>query len=108
MMVSRGESRRQYITIAAAEPDGSMCDVQISFERMQAVGRRSIGHAKECAFVVPMILQHPTAIFSGLRWDEDEDRKGLGWRCYCGVPEHIYRPDGSETRPYPKIGRAHV
>lgn len=101
MMVDRGESRRQYITIAAAEPDGTTCEVQISFDRMQTVGRRSLGHAKECALIVPMILQHPTAIFSGLRRDEDEDRTGFGWRCYCGIPEHSCRPDGSEARPYP-------
>ena len=50
---------------------------------------------------MPVILQHPTAMFSGLRWDEDEDRRGYGWRCYCGIPEHSFRPDGSERRPYP-------
>ena len=101
MMVDRGESRRRYITIAAAEPDGTTCEVLISFDRMQSVGRRSLGHAKECALIVPMILQHPAAIFAGLRRDEDEDRRGYGWRCYCGLTEHSYRPDGSEARPYP-------
>ena len=29
-----------------------------------------------------------------------EDRRGYGWRCYCGIPEHSYRSDGSEARPY--------
>ena len=71
MMVDREELRRQYITIAAAEPDGTAGEVQISFDRMQTVARRSLGHAKECGIIVPMILQHPTSIFSGLRRDED-------------------------------------
>jgi len=101
-MSSSKPSRRDYITLQAIEPkDGTLtCEVQISFERMQAVGRRSLGHAKECGIVVPMILQKPTAIFEGLRRDEDEDRWGFGWRCYCGQPEHSYRPDGSPAPPY--------
>src|SRR5208282_1688222 len=98
-----GDSRRQYITLQAIEPkDGTLsCEIQISFDRMQAVGRRSMGHAKECGIILPMILQKPTAIFEGLRSDEDEDRWGYGWRCYCGIPEQSFRPDGSSARPYP-------
>jgi hypothetical protein len=101
-MSHRGDSRREYITLLAIEPaDGTLsCEVQISFERMQAVGRRSMGHAKECGFIVPMVLQKPTAIFEGLRRDEDEARRGFGWRCYCGVPEQSFRPDGTPDRPY--------
>jgi hypothetical protein len=60
-----------------------------------------MGHAKECGIVVPMILARPTAIFEGLRRDEDEDHRGFGWRCYCGVPEQSFRPDGTAGRPYP-------
>jgi len=98
-----GDSRRQYITLQAIEPkDGTLsCEIQIAFDRMQAVGRRSMGHAKECGIILPMILQKPTAIFEGLRRDEDEDRWGYGWRCYCGIPEQSFRPDGSSARPYP-------
>ena len=88
--------------LLAVEPkDGTTtCEVQISFERMQTVGRRSLGHAKECGLILPMILQKPTAIFEGLRRDEDEDRRGFGWRCYCGVPDQSYRSrrrNGGET-----------
>ena len=96
------DSRRQNIKIEAVDPkDGTPCEVTISFDRMQAIGRRSMGQAKECAYIVPMILQHPTAIFEGLRRDEDEDRAGYGWRCYCGVPDHAYRADGTRINPYP-------
>ena len=101
MLENEGRSRRQYITIAALDPEtGKPCEVVISYDRMQAVARRSRGQAKECGFVVPMILQQPSAVFQGLRRDEDEDRKGYGWRCYCGIPEHAYLADGTPIRPY--------
>ena len=90
--------------LLAVEPkDGTTtCEVQISFNRMQTVGRRSLGHAKECGLILPMILQKPTAIFEGLRRDEDEDEdpRGLGWRCYCGAPDQSYRSDGTSAPPY--------
>jgi hypothetical protein len=95
-------SRRDYLTVEARDPvSGQMGTVQISFDRMQAVARRSMAHAKECGVIVPQILQHPTAVFEGLRQDEDEDRQGVGWRCYCGIPEHAYHSDGSERSSNP-------
>lgn len=101
-MTDEHRTRRRCILLDALDPaDGKTCFVQISFERMQAVGRRGLGHAKECGYLVPMILQKPTAVFEGLRRDEDEDRRGYGWRCYCGVPDHSYRVDGTEGPPYP-------
>jgi hypothetical protein len=61
-------TRRDYLTLAALDPaSGQMGTVQVSFDRMQAVGRRSMAHAKECGLIVPQIVQHPTAIFEGLR-----------------------------------------
>jgi len=68
---------------------------------MQAVGRRSLGHAKECGYIVPAILQEPTAVFEGLTREEDEDHRGVGWRCYCGVPKQSFQADGTSGRPYP-------
>jgi hypothetical protein len=72
------DSRRKYITLLAVEPkDGTLsCEVLVSFDRMQAVGRRSLGQAKECGYIVPTVLKKPSAIFEGLRRDEDEDRWG--------------------------------
>jgi hypothetical protein len=79
-MEHQSEGRRDRITLLAIEPkDRTLtCHVQISFERMQAVARRSIGHAKECGHIVPAILERPTAIFEGLRKDEDVLSRG----CY--------------------------
>jgi hypothetical protein len=102
-MADPGNSRRSGIVLAARDPkEGTLSlHVQISFDRMQAVAKRGLGHAKECGYIVPSILANPIAIFEGLRRDEDEDRWGFGWRCYCGVPAHSYRPDGTEAPPYP-------
>lgn len=95
-------TRRQYLVLPAVNPeDGSVGEVQISYDRMQAVARRSMGHAKECGIIVPSVLQMPTAVFEGLRQDEDDDPRGVGWRCYCGIPEYAYRADGSKRSPYP-------
>lgn len=101
-MPANGDSRRKFLALQAVNPvDGAMGEVMISYDRMQAVGRRSMGHAKECGIIVPAILQHPTAIFEGLRLDEDEDRRGYGWRCYCGIPERAYHSDGTTRSSYP-------
>jgi len=96
-----GDTRRDYLTLAALEPDGSTGEVLISYDRMQTVARRSMGHAKECGYIVPAVLQAPTAIFEGLASDEDEDRRGVGWRCYCGAPAVAYRADGTSRPPFP-------
>ena len=101
-MDEKNNARRDYLTVEALNPaDGNTCEVVISFDRMQTVGRRSMAHAKECGYIVPAILQKPMAIFEGLRRDEDEDPKGVGWRCYCGIPENAYHTDGTKRTPYP-------
>jgi hypothetical protein len=100
-MSDKERARRAGLSLSAVDPaDGKTCEVHISFDRMQTVGRRSLGHAKECGYIVPMILQSPTAIFEGLRLDEDEDPKGVGWRCYCGIPKNSYSADGAAGAPY--------
>ena len=101
-MAKQDGTRRAFLKLAAINPvDRTMGEVQVSFDRMQAVGRRSMGHAKECGLIVPTILQAPTAVFEGLCLDEDEDARGAGWRCYCGTPQHAYHSDGTPRSPYP-------
>jgi hypothetical protein len=102
-MADSSGSRREGLLIRAFNPlDGGTCVVQLRQERILAVGRRSRGQAMECGYIVPHILQHPTAVFEGLRREEDEDPRGAGWRCYCGLPTHSYTRDGSEAPPYPR------
>lgn len=101
-MAEKKSSRRDHLTLEAVNPaDGKACGILVSHDRMQAVARRSMGHAKECGLILPMIIQQPTAIFEGIRQDEDEDRQGYGWRCYCGIPESAYHSDGTKRTPYP-------
>ncbi len=95
-------SRRKRLEINAVDPtDGKLITVLISYDRMQAIGKRSVGQARECGEIVPKILQEPTAIFEGLCQEDDEDLRGTGWRCYCGIPPYAFHRDGSERRPYP-------
>ena len=102
--MAESDSRREGSTLQAFNPADHTCSarVQISYNRMQTVAKRSMTHAQELAYIVPMILQRPTAIFEGLRQDDDEDRAGYGWRCYCGQPDRSYRADGREAPPYPE------
>jgi len=100
-MSDEGQSRREMV--AALDPvSGRMIAVQISHRRIRAVGRRGRGALLETARSVPRVLQHPTAVFQGLCREEDEQHTEgtAGWRCYCGIPDFSYSPDGREGRPY--------
>ncbi len=100
-MADTSGGRREFLVIHAVNPvDGKTCEVQISYQRLHAVAARTKGQLMEAANIVPHVLQHPTAIFEGLRREEDEDRWGCGWRCYCGLPLCSYRADGSEAEAY--------
>ena len=48
---------------------------------------------------MPEILEKPTAIFEGLRREEDEDPRGIGWLCYCGLPACDYDKKGQPIKP---------
>jgi len=101
-MVSNGRSRREGTQLEAFDPEtGGTTTVYLSHGRMQSVATRSMGHAKECGLIVPQVLQSPAAVFEGLKEDDDEDRRGAGWRCYCGIPDKAYYSDGSQRSPYP-------
>lgn len=101
-MAKKSNERREFLQIDAVDPlTGKSIGVQISHSRLMNVARRSMGQANEAAFIVPQTLQKPTAIFEGLRRDEDDDRRGVGWRCYCGSPSRSYRTDGSERPRWP-------
>src|SRR5262245_13917700 len=102
-MAEGSGSRREHLIIEAFDPPHGVCGVQLSYARLQSVAKRSLGHTKEAAYIVPYILQNPAAMFEGLMRDEDEgrQRESAGWRCYCGIPECSYDRDGFEGRPYP-------
>ena len=54
----------------------------------------------ECAYLVPEVLQRPTAVFEGLKREADQPRSGYGWRCYCGLPDRAYSQDGTPGAPW--------
>jgi hypothetical protein len=51
------------------------------------------------AEVVPQVLQQHGPVGEGLRRDEDEDARGVGWRCSCGLPDRSSTPDGERCPP---------
>ena len=84
------------ILIEAVDPDsGKMCEIELSHRRVDAVATRSLGHANECAHLVPFTLQQPRAIFEGLTEEADEDRRGVGWLCYCSKPPFRFDEAGN-------------
>lgn len=90
------------VSLRAIDPQtGKDTAVLISHRRMHAVAQRSLGHAKECGILVPFTLQQPTAIFEGLRKDEDEDSRTPGWYCYCSKPPCSFNENGEEQPAYP-------
>ncbi|MGC8561270.1 MAG: hypothetical protein ACP5O1_11400 [Phycisphaerae bacterium] len=94
-------TRRSNLEIEAVDPrDGSRTTVIISHDRLQAVARCGEAHIHEAANIVPEILLRPQAVFEGLCEDTDEDRRGVGWRCYCGIPSRAFCKDGSERPAY--------
>jgi len=96
------ECRRDRLCIEALDADNRQtCIVQISQQRLLTIAKWGAWAVKEASEIVPMILQHPMAVFQGLRRDEDEDPRGTGWRCYCGKPTKKFQKDGSEANPDP-------
>jgi hypothetical protein len=96
------ESRRERLCIQAFDPaNRQTCIVQISQQRLLTIAKWGSWAVKEAAEIVPHILQHPLAVFEGLRREEDEDRRGTGWRCYCGRANKKFQKDGSEANAAP-------
>lgn len=99
----KAQTRRSFLEIEALEPSSGRTEtVLISYDRLQAVKKRGLGEILCAAKTVPEVLQCPTAVFEGLCSDEDEDYRGVGWRCYCGIPKHDYSFEGHELSPRPK------
>ena len=102
-MCGEGEpTRRENLLVEAVDGDtGETCTVQISYDRLRALSRRGKGFILEAAETLPEVLLRPTAIFEGLCSNNDEDARGFGWRCYCGIPSARYRADGQQM-PVPE------
>jgi hypothetical protein len=100
VMAAKEPSRRSYLSLKALDPlSGQTCEVQVSFDRMQAVGRRSMAHAKECGVIMPLVLQDPAAVFEGLRSTKMTIAKRSG-----GAATAVYRTTHT-TRMAPSDAR---
>jgi len=55
---------------------------------------------EEVKVTVSEVLEHPHAIFQGLRKEEDENKgpDGAGWWCFVGVPSTRFIKHGSGAR----------
>jgi hypothetical protein len=96
--------RRAGQTFEAIAPgDGKRCEVRVTTEKIQSLVKRGMGAIKEAGVIVPFILLHPTAIFEGLCREEDEDKRGVVWLCYCGIPTCDFTPEGREVNA--RVGR---
>jgi hypothetical protein len=96
------EGRRDRLCVQALDPENRhSCIIQISHERLLTVAKWGAWAVREAAELVPFVLQHPVAVFQGLRRDSDEDPGGTGWRCYSGSPAVKFAKDGSESNPEP-------
>ena len=98
--MEEGKKRREYLVISAADAPSGTLDVLISHARLISIAKRGVGHINEAAELVPATLQNPAAIFEGLSLDDDEDQRGVGWRCYVSVPDRSYTPDGRRQPPW--------
>jgi len=95
------ETRREYLTVQAIDPQsGKLIDLFMSHRRIQFMAGLGQGRILEAAYTVPEALQKPTEIFEGLCRQDDEPKdskiRGIGWRCYCGVPSVRYSRNGDE------------
>jgi hypothetical protein len=96
------QTRREGLEISAIDPiSGKMLSVIVSYDRLHFIKKQGRGAIMHAGNTVPYILQHPTAIFEGLCFDEDEDMRGVGWRCFCGIPEYDYSVSGEELPSRP-------
>ena len=97
------ETRRNSLCIRAVDPKTgkNSIAVYLDYKKIQIIGKRSKGQLLEAAEIVPYVLQNFRQVFEGLCWDEDEKgARGVGWRCYCGLPLYAYSADGTQRQPY--------
>ena len=102
MKKTNQKTRREFLCVSAINPKtGKSFVVQIFYDRLHWIKKRGIGAIKEAGFSVIYVLQNPVGVFEGLCWEQDQNRRGDGWLCYCAVPPHDYTENGDEKPPRP-------
>jgi hypothetical protein len=90
-------NRREPFTFDAFDPKTETCRVYIRERRLLTVARLGKWKLLEARELVPAVLEDPSVIFEGLRWEDDEDQDRPGWRCYCGKPSCMYDKRGDKV-----------
>ncbi len=95
--------RAGYVSILARDyRDQGLWDILISDVSIHQARYRGMELASELAFLVPEVLENPTAIFMGIRWDADENIAAdvPSWLCYVGLPSCSFNASGKQLDPY--------
>ncbi|MCI0684891.1 MAG: hypothetical protein L0Y71_22575 [Gemmataceae bacterium] len=90
-------NRREPFTFEALDPEVGTCKVYIRERRLLTLAKLGKWKLLEARDLVPNVLEAPTVIFEGLRWEGDEDKDRPGWRCYCARPTSMYDKRGDES-----------
>ncbi|MGL4941966.1 MAG: hypothetical protein ACRC46_02105 [Thermoguttaceae bacterium] len=104
--MSFSESRRSGLECLAVNPTDGKTDLllTLSIDKVKSLQRRANVADVYRVQLVRSVLDSPTAIFQGIRFEDDErhtcDRPG--WLCYCGLPTKDYTSSGAEINPPPK------
>ncbi|MDR2438021.1 MAG: hypothetical protein LBE12_01450 [Planctomycetaceae bacterium] len=103
-------SRRKELECLAINPETGKCDLvlYLSYEKIQTIlkYRRTPGDVFTIKNTVLETLQHPSNIYKGIRFEEDEKHScnAQGWLCYCSRPAFRYSSNGSKIpAPVDKI-----
>lgn len=75
---------------------GKQTKIQLSYDKLKSLKTTGIGRILEASSVLPQVLIRPSAVFEGLTREQEQDRRGHGWRCYCGTPDHCFEDDGKQ------------
>jgi hypothetical protein len=90
-------NRREPFTFDAFDPPSGTCKVYIRERRLLMIAKLGRWKLLEARELVPAVLEAPSVVFEGLRWEGDEDKDRPGWRCYCGKPRSMYDKRGGEV-----------
>ena len=95
-------NRREPFTFDALDPKSGTRKVYIQEKRLRTLAQlNNPSHLLNARDIVPEVLENPTVIFEGLRWEQDEDKDRPGWFCYCGKPSFMYDKRGTKVESDP-------
>ncbi len=100
------DTRRDPLQRLAVNPETGKTDLVVTLDvgRIKNLAKRERKADILRTALVDNALTYPTAIFRGIRFEEDEQHScsSPGWLCYCGYPPIDFRFSGEETAPPPR------